>query len=236
MVNQEVEVCTLVDKFHDMIAKEAHRVWRLLPAHTQVWVSVEDIMQDGLIKLVTIIPKFNNKRASLSTLVHISIKNYLDDEYTVKFGGRVKKLPSGRRYYQKRNEGSTVAIEDLAVKGRDRRRSWDILHSLAKNLIQSDMELECWSVPTLLEIHKHASDTLKGEIVNWFLLGERLRLDTPKFCDCCMEFRELADEFRFDEHDCRHLMNSPVCMDQLSRELRWVPYNLEYPTPALAHA
>lgn len=237
MADKESEVCLLASKFHNMVAKEAHRVWRTLPSHTRVWVSVEDIMQDGMIKLVTeIIPKLNKERASLSTFAYRSIRNYLDDEYTVKFGGRTKKLPSGRRWYQRHNEGSTVGIEDLVVTGRERRNCWDALHSMARNLVQSDMSRECWVVPTLLEIHTKASNELKSEIVHWFLTNERLRLDTPKFCSCCKEFRSLASECGFDVEDCRHLFQSPVCMDQLSRELRWVPYNLEHPTPALAHA
>jgi len=239
MVNQEVEVCALVDKFHDMVAKEATRVWRMLPSHTQTWVSVEDIIQDGLIKLVTeVIPKLDTRRATLSTFCHWAIKNYLDDQYTVKYGGRIKELPSGRRYYQKRNEGVTVAIEDLVVSGRDRRKTWDVLHSMTKNLVQSacDIEQDCWVVPTLLEIHKKASEKLQEEIIHWFLTNERLRLDTPKFCSCCEEFRQLADEFSFDIEDCRHLFASPVCMDKLSRELRWIPYNLEFPTPAIGYA
>lgn len=221
MVHQEGDVCKLAFKFHDMVAKEAHKVWRGLPEHTKIWLSVEDIMQDGMIKLVTeVIPKFDKSRASLSTLAYLSIHNYFDDEYTVKFGGRLKKLPSGRRWYRRHHEGTTVGIEDLTVKGRDRRTCWDALHSMALNLVQSsEADIECWVVPTLVLIHGHASSLLKTEMVHWFVTNERLRLGTPKFNACAEEFRELATEYHFDVNDCRHLFQSPECMDQLSQEL-----------------
>jgi hypothetical protein len=192
------------------------------PNPTKICESIADIIQDGMIKLVTeVIPKWDKEKATLSTLVYCSIHNYLDDEYTVKFGGRFKKLPSGRRWYQRHNEHRTIGIEDLVVKGRDRRTCWDALHSMALEMVQSSQQLdkECWVVPTLVLIHEQASEPLKGEIVHWFVTSERLRLDTPKFNTCAEEFRELAEEYRFDVEDCRHLFQSPECMAQLSREL-----------------
>lgn len=236
MEDRELEVSLLANKFHRMVAKESIRVWSVLPQHTKVWVSLEDVMQDGMLKLVTdVLPNWEKSKSSLSTFATQVVRNHLDDMYTVKYGGRWKQTSSGRRFYRKHNEGSTVGIEDLVPAG-ERRNCWDVLHSMAANLVYSDVGKECWSVPTLLQIYAHASEPLKKEIIHWFLTNERLRLDTPKFCVACEEFRKLADKYGFDCDDCRHLMNSPVCMDKLSRELTWVPYDLAHPTPALAYA
>jgi hypothetical protein len=89
-----------------------------------------------------------------------------------------------------------------------------------------------WAVDLLMRVYWDASEPLRTEIVRWFLCreGQRLRFNTPKFRKARAEFRALARKQGLEVADCRHVLNSPVCLDALSRQILYVPWGWKLET------
>lgn len=212
--------------FRKMVAKAAYNAWIRLPAHTRIWVSLEDLIQEGMnwVQLVGV-PQWNPERSKhLSTFVHVGINNLFYDSY-----GRGRGLRT-----EERGESKVVSFEDLMTQYDVHGRKPDIDGMIQGKKDQSvQMVRECSTVPLVTRVYERASRNLKEELTKWFLTAERLSLKTAKFTSAKNEFRKLAKKEGLGIEDCRHLMNSPTCLDDLSRRLRWVPYDLNTPTPAI---
>ncbi len=132
-----------------------------------------------------------------------------------------------------RDESRVVSFEDL-MKQYDVRGQKAMLDRIAPQSDQSNSIVrECFAVPLVMRVHDRASRNLRKELSRWFLTADRLNLGTTKFQSAKQEFGSLAKKEGLEIEDCRHLMNSRTCLDDLSRRLRWVPYDLNSPTPAL---
>lgn len=66
-----------------LVAKKARTAWYRLPPQTRAWVSLEDLIQDGMLHLVQVlIPKHNPRKCRLITYLWLGLDNfYLNKNY-----------------------------------------------------------------------------------------------------------------------------------------------------------
>jgi len=206
-------VCHVAEGFRKMVAKAAWKAWKKLPAHTKIWISVEDLIQEGMNWVTMVgIPKWNKSRSQcLSTFVQIGVSNLIFDGY-----GNGRGLQT-----MERRESRVVSFEDLTSQfdERGRKVNMDRLYRPAVTDRTPEVVRNCFAVPLVMEVHRQASKNLKTELVKWFVTSERLKLNTVRFLTAKTEFERLAKMEGLDIDDCRHLMNSPICLEDLSRRL-----------------
>src|SRR5947209_4070813 len=69
-----------------MVTKLAWKTWQQLPVHTRTWISIEDMVLDGLrwVEMAGL-ARWNKKRGGLSTILYVGVSNYYYDHYLVRF-------------------------------------------------------------------------------------------------------------------------------------------------------
>lgn len=201
-------VVSVAEGYRKMVAQAAWKTWRKLPPHTRIWLSIEDLIQDGMNWVVTVgIPKYRQDQASLCTFLYIGIGNYFKGEY-------LKSV-----YAEKRYEGRTVSLEELDLMGVDDKQ-YDL--ETRVEALRSDKDAEktlrgCWAVPMVVRIFKKASELLRRELKKWFLgmKNSRLHMKKCRFWVARMEFLELAEKEGLEYDDCYHILSSPGCLGEL---------------------
>lgn len=187
------EEVSLANEYQRMVAKLAWGIYSKIPIHSQSWISVEDLIQDGMSWVVLKgIPSWDHKH-KLSTIIHWGVQNYLTDQY-------LKHL-----ICEKRRETMVIGLLDSNY------HSW---------VGETEVSLKnCYVVPMIMRIYDYASPELKTELLRWFLTSERNHLATLKFRMASREFRRLALREGLDINDCRHLLTNEICLKSLSRSL-----------------
>lgn len=218
----------LAENYRRMVAQIALESWRRLPTHTRVWLSPEDMIEDGMTFLFSeAILRWEPKRGKLSTFVGTVIRNFYDEHYYHKLS-----------FSTKRNEKHLDSLEDVAARqpNLSRERALElVLRERHDYKSAQRMQQECFVVPMMLEMYRRSSPALREEIKHWFLEGvDRVQLSNAKFMVARGEFHALAKKIGIGIEDCRHLLTSPSCLDELSRGIRWIPFDIDNPTPKLA--
>ena len=185
--------------YERMVAKAAWWAWRKLPNHTKIWVSVEDMVEDGM-RFVTldVLPKWKEERGSMSTVITVAIYRYFSQNYF-------------QHYVCQRRDESEVhsldglkeldpEIEDWVAGVKDGRE--EILKRL-------------FVVAAVREVYNQATPELKEQITRWFFTGKRVHKKTREFRKVGREFRQKAYKIGLGFEDCVFLMNNPDCMNEL---------------------
>jgi hypothetical protein len=236
-----------VSQFRRMVAMLAWRTWRIMPKQHQIWISVDDLIEDGMYKAYEIAAGkwFTETKSSLCNAIYHAVHNHLINEYIVKYGNE-KRFASQEAagfldYDQKRNKkqrGNTPtevisldALQPILGAMSDRVIMPPQL-SVSEDTIYQNVLSDCFVIPILSRIYQEATSGLQDQMIVWFLQQpEKLHLKAPKFRRAAKEFRMLSREYDLTYYDCEHLIHSTVCMNKLSHELLAVPYDLDNPTP-----
>lgn len=209
MNGSDERVLHLAEGFRSMVAGEARKWWLKLPMHTRVWVSLEDLMEQGMYWVMAFgVPRWDVQQSTLSTFLYCGLQN--------KFSDIIKKLKR-----QRRNDFRETSLEQLMAMERDEATGSlvQFVPTAARDLKSAEnMVLDCFAVPMMMRVYRQASPLLKREIKQWFLPKdiERIRLDTLKFHKACWEFRRLAKTNGLAFTDCEHLVTSPSCLNALT--------------------
>jgi hypothetical protein len=234
-----------VVQFRRMIAQIAWRTWRLMPKQHQIWISVDDLIEDGMFKAYQVASGkwFTESKSSLSTAIYHAVHNHLINEYIAKMASeqRFASLESAGiidydAKHRKKQRGNTptdmVSLDALQPIMGDDRVMLPPQLSTSEDTIYQNVLSDCFVVPVLGNIYKEASSKLQNQMVIWFLQQpEKLHLNSPKFQRAAKEFRMLSKDFDLTYYDCAHLIRSPKCMNHLSHMLTGLPYDLDNPTP-----
>lgn len=221
---QAEEAMHLAEGFRRMVGEQAHLTWQKLPPHTRAWLSVEDMVSDGMHWVVySIIPRWEPQRGALSTFLYKCIRTYFDKTYESVY------LTKGRW------EGRTTSLQSLILKTDEPKSDTLVLADRIGDFAAPEKIMrDCYVAELIKGIYDESSDRLKLEIKRWFLGGlERVRVNSPNFLRASSEFRSLAGARHLHYEECSHLMRSPKCLDKLSREILLIPYDMEHPTPGL---
>lgn len=218
LVAPEVESC------RRMIAGQAIKAWRMLPRQTQSWLSVEDLIQEGLVFAQThALPRYSKERSptKFSTYLYGLLQNF----YATRF--------VQHHSMQLRCDRNTVSIEGVEASYRDRGMEFEFerVMKIDQTLLpqpEVDLLAECRAVDSFIKVYNRASPTLQEHLVRWFLRPQGTKYHTHgrRFIETSKEFRSLSLEHSFDINDCRHLMQSPTCLDSVSRSILSMPYCL----------
>lgn len=200
-----------------MVSRFAWNVWKKLPPHTRGWVSVDDLIQDGMIWVLMVgIPRYRKEKAALSTFLYIGLSNYFQTNYL------------SRSYQVSRCESTTVSLDCLDLVGMDDRK-----HALEMRVraLRDDRTPEkilrhCWVVPMLVKVFRQASALLRRELRRWFIRTDvertHLKQRFGRLTDCQLEFSLARHEFLglarkegLEYDDCRHILTSPSCQGNL---------------------
>jgi len=224
---EEIKNAYQAENFRRLVAREAWSMWRTLSGHTRVWLGVDDLIEEGMRWVAMVgIPQWRMWRGSVGTFICTGVRNLFRDM-------RSYLRRTGRDDYRELSLDGLLA--DSRQDARDhmaKEINWALRDTMASQKVTQD----CMVVPVVLEVYRRASAPLRREMTNWFLNTQdqgRLHLETRTFRLARDEFRGLAQRGGLGMEDCEHVLKSPSCLDQLSREWRWVPFNLECPTPAL---
>ena len=218
------EAMHLAEGFRRMVGEQAFITWQKLPPHTRAWLSVEDMLSDGMHWVVySIIPRWEPRRGALSTFLYKCIRTYFDKTYESVY------LTKGRW------EGRTTSLQALLYKSDEPQSDTLVMADLLGDVTEPERIIrDCYVAELIKQIYDESSDRLKQEIKRWFLGGlERVRTNSPNFLLASREFRSLAGVRHLHYEECNHLIHSPKCLDKLSREILLVPFDLDHPTPGL---
>jgi len=231
------------EEFRRMVAQIAYKTWTKLPYQHQIWLSVDDLIEDGMFRAyqVAVGTWYDKSKASLCTSIYHAVRNHLHNEYIVRYGNEMRfaslegagimdKRKRTRRGY---TPAGMVSIDELKSMDDDRVVELPQL-STSEETIYSNVLTDCFVVPVLGKIYKEASSKLQDQMIIWlFQNKEKVHLKGTKFRRAAKEFRLLAEEHDLTYFDCEHLIRSPRCMNSLSHEILCVPYDLERPAPAM---
>lgn len=211
----------------NLVAKVAWKHWQRLPAHTRSWISIEDMILDGIRWAETKgMKRWDRRKGAATTVIYIGLSNYYDMAYIEKYC----------RGNKKRSEHSTISIDAVQQEYRDEGMNLE-LETVLGLPVSSPKEIEavflpngydpnCLAVEHMVTIYNSAPAELKRKIRDWFLAHAwwqqkepRWHLESPKFREQATRFRRLADRNGLTIHECRHLISSPLCLDQLSRHV-----------------
>lgn len=185
----------LCDKYERLVAQKAWRCWRRLPPQTRTWISVEDLMQDGMLLLHHAVKKrYQPSKSSLTTFVWLVLENFY-------------KTYASYHFMKKRFDGRTCQLdEELGLE------------------LPSNFADECHSVELLLKLYASASHPLRMYLEQWFFrIGQRnkrVRIKSPKFAVAKTEFVALAEELGFTADECRGLLYSETWRKRLPTDWR----------------
>jgi len=225
----------------NMVTKAAWKTWRLLPPHTRGWISIEDLVLDGLHWVESKgLKRWDPRKGCLSTVIYRGVWNYFETYYLQKYANHVSNV--SHKPNQGRSEHSTISVQDREEFYREQGMEFEFERALGLEVpSQKVMEqkfLDCLVVENMLKLHDKAPFRLQKKIQEWFLGSASWQTKTPKwhtgtneFVQRAREFRRLADQQGITISDCRHLLSSPTCLDKLSRELTWIPFSYEFPNP-----
>lgn len=245
-----------LEAYRRLIAKLAWRTWRGLPAQTRSWLGVDDIIADGTMKAYRYLSKrYDPDRAQAITGLYHYLHNHFIRRYTEwywneKRGLQYVNIPveivnkrNGKIKFEleKRQvpvpEVSIQAMQDRvnAIGGKPLEALMPEL-STTEDLLLQNVVSECFVLPALERVYKEASPKLQSAIVAWFLqsggtVQGRFPKSGKRFDRLSTEFRELCFHYHVECEDCIHIVRSPTCLDNLSRRLLWIPYDLNNPTP-----
>lgn len=227
-----------VEGFRRMIAQLAYRMWCVLPHQHQIWIGVDDLIEDGMFRAFQITRSAwrDESRSSLCTTIYHAVHNHLYNEYVVRYGNEMRfaSLESAGIIEKKRKGNTPADIVSIdALQSEEQVIELPQL-STSEATIYDNVLTDCFVVPVLGKIYQEASSRLQNEMIVWFLQNrEKIHLKSPKFRRAAKEFRMLSKEFNLTYWDCEHLMHSPFCMNRLSHELLSVPYDINHPAPAM---
>ena len=222
-------------QYRGLIAKTAWGCWRRLPMQTRVWLGIEELIDDGilhLIKFERMWRKFDGQdrlRAIGHTLVLMYDTQYLDPYVRAQKRFKVWTDENGIR----QEYGRTISMDGLAADYRECGLDFEPERILKLEIEFRDPLIACGAVQLLIKLYQDASEHLKGEMTRWFLkTGEtKFHIHNPKFLKARKEFRSLANAYNFQYIDAKHLIQSPGCLDVVSRQIMQIPFDLNHPTP-----
>lgn len=198
----------LAEGYKNLVAQEARKWWLKLPAHTRVWVSLEDLIEQGMCwVMMQGVPRWDRKKSALSTFLYSGLQNKFSD------------IVMGLRR-QRRNDFREISLEQLMAQQVERKDFVVVPRAVRDVMTAQTILKDCFVVPLVMDVYRKASNPLKNEIIQWFVpKGGRVRLDTPKFYRACFEFRRLAQGNGLAYEDCEHLLASPHCLGALTTSL-----------------
>src|ERR1700722_6850268 len=227
-------------EFRRMIAQLSFQTWKMLPHQHQIWIGIDDLIEDGMFKAYQLVQSnwHDTTKSALSTSIYHAVRNHLYNEYTLRYSNEMRfNTLEGAGIVDKRKRKSrgftsagVVPLDAVTPEG-------DVYQppelSTSEETIYNNVLTDCFVVPVLGKIYKEASSKLQDEMIVWFLQNkDKTHLQSPKFRRAAKEFRMLAKELDLTYTDCEHLIRAPLCMNKLSHELLSVPFDMEHPTPS----
>jgi hypothetical protein len=215
-----------VEDCRGLIVQEAMKAWRRLSPHTRVWISPEDLILDGICLMRTRVKHdwCPRKGVKFTTYLYTRLRFFYDYNYVEKYTAK------------QRWEGTTQSIEEV-MSQRQRQQeahSVEMERALGLELAVFDPLVACHITSVFPNLYREASLILRKQLVKWFFQpGGHIQTKGGLFDRTSEEFRVIAKRLEIDIYDCRHLVSSPVCLDEVSREVLGLPYSLAYPTPGL---
>ena len=230
----EVEGC------RKLVAQKAWATWMKLPPTVKAWIGVEDLIDEGLaFACHRALPMWSAKRSGkFITFLWHTLENYyrtvhLEHHYA---DMRCDSIKVKDRLGNVKLQGSRViSIQAAQEKLRQEGKGTEFERVLRMPPVEVDFLVSCHVIKSFTGLWKESSTELQNALVRWFLrpVGTKYNTTGRRFIENSREFRELASTYQLDINDCRHLIRSPECLDKVSRELLWVPYDLDNPTPGI---
>ena len=219
------EAMHLAEGFRRMVGEQAYLCWQKLPPHTRAWLSVEDMLSDGMRwAAMEGVPRWEPRKGALSTWLFVGLRTYFDKTY------------ESRYLTKQRHEGRTVSLQALLLKTDEPHSDTLVMADRLGDANEPEKILrDCYVAELIKGIYDESSYRLKEEIKRWFLGGlERVRVTSPNFLRASSEFRSLAGSRHLHYEEVKHLMRSPKCLDKLSREILFIPWDINTPGPEVS--
>lgn len=235
-----------LEKYRRLVAQSAWKAWRCLPQHIRVWISIEDMIEDGMFWACRWSIKHYDKNRGLSFTTGLThgLHNFYIRMYISWYGAQqrgwepriieVEKIVKGKVKIVKERKLFPMPVYSLdAMEAGLREKnnsSYDIAGEIpalvtGTDAIMQNAFTECFVVPSLISVYEQASDNLKGEFINWFWQKSKTHKHGNRFDKLAGEFRELCATQHIYYDDCIHLVRSPECLNSLSMKLFWLPYD-----------
>lgn len=220
----------LLENYRGLVLQEAWKVWSRLPKQTRAWIGLEDVVETGMAFAWATYDGQYGKHRQWSEAARGSFGTYLKGHLFYHF---MNQFVDPYQTALSRRDNKTESIDALKQAAYERGMREFAIEALMADPPMHEDVAECVLVDGLHNIYKQGTSLLKRHFVNWFIRpGEtKLHVSGRPFHQARTEFHSLATKHDITIDDCRHVMRSPVCLDQLSRRIFWIPYDLDNPVP-----
>jgi len=170
-----------VQKYIPLIVKKAVWAWKRLPFQSRNWISVDDLIQDGILHAkYHVAPRFNSRKANFLTFLNVSLENHF-------------KLFLNEQYTQKRSGCPVYPIATC---------KYQIADS------PDQMEREVQAVEMLQKILGEASWVLKLYLERWLFTKASYHMRGPKFYEAKAELLFLSSRVGLRRDDFAFLLQT----------------------------
>jgi hypothetical protein len=215
-----------------MIVEKAARSWHMLPEHTRGWVTIHDLINDGVSFTVTeAVRKFKkNRSTNFSTYLYAALDNF--------YRYRTEPYRS-----EGRQESTTFSLDSFVnvMYSNGTQRSGTMLEYVSSKLrfdaeatyiMKIDIERQ------FIKLYRDSSPQLRRYLIKWFFQPRPMRVARCKeLNDSRKEFRRLATQHSFTADMCRMMIRDQAIRIHLagviSRRFHTIRHMKRDGTPAL---
>jgi hypothetical protein len=192
------------------IKKQAYRFWWKLPKKTREWYSVQDMVSDGVVFVVShVAKKFDVKRktAAFNTYVHTSVKNFYINMLNY-------------FYAKERRDDKTYSL-DAPCKGLS---DVPLIHFVEQRDYHISTEraviFRCDARKAFLSVYAESEDNTRKYLLKWLLQPTTTKFKNgEEYRKAVQEFRALSKKHWLSIELCRYIMHDEDLRKQLSFDL-----------------
>ena len=173
-------------KFLPLVVKKAKECWLKLPPQTRAWVSLDDLIQEGVLFVkYEALSEFKPKKSSLLVFLWMRLESFFTNKMT-------------HHYRKCRFDGRNVSLNSILQSG----------------VTFSTIEEELSAIKAATQIYRFGSPTLRSYLIYWFRPEDEKKIHTSgtKFSEAVKEFNMLGRKFGMGVPEFQFLMqHEHVC-------------------------
>src|SRR5271154_3690138 len=81
MKTKSMRLGAQIENYRRLVAMMAWKAWRRLPVQTQIWIGVEDMIEDGMAETIRLSRSYNPKWAAFTTALYHRLHKFYINEY-----------------------------------------------------------------------------------------------------------------------------------------------------------
>jgi len=204
-----------VEHILPLVASKARETWKHYPKHVQAWISLDDLIAEGVDHAVTVVLKMHSPRKSAGyvTYLYKSLENLYKDKLKALYADKrfVRCILSVDSTNVLTSDGNILNLFEYYKENRPDRYTADEI----KIISRIDAER------AFIRAYAKSSHRLKKYLIMWILqpTEPKFKLYGSKFLEAKHELKSLAPEALLGTETCRFIWRDAECRRSICRTL-----------------